>query len=145
MSTFFCRSVFLELRRIGHHRRHIYLSMRRKSWFRLSFCQGLTTATLCWRVSPKTGWITCREYKTMQLVWSLADEGEAMQAFGFAQIAPLDANPSSDWVQDFHPVLSYLSDLLIISLPALRVVQTLVSRLFHASNSTSLESVLSYP
>ena len=54
--------------------------MRRKSWFRLSFCQRLTTATLCWRVFPKTGWIACREYKTMQLVWSLADEGEAMQS-----------------------------------------------------------------
>ena len=30
--------------------------MRRRSWFHLSFCQGWTTATLCWRVSRKTGW-----------------------------------------------------------------------------------------
>ena len=27
--------------------------MRRRSWFRLSFCQGWTTATLCWQVSRK--------------------------------------------------------------------------------------------
>ena len=54
--------------------------MRRRSWFHLSFCQGWTTATLCWQVSRKTGWIACREYKTMQLVLSLADEGETMQS-----------------------------------------------------------------
>ena len=54
--------------------------MRRRSWFHLSFCQGWTTATLCWRVSRKTGWIACREYKTMQLVLSLADEGETLQS-----------------------------------------------------------------
>ena len=55
--------------------------MQRRSWFRLSFCQGWTTATLCWRVSRQTGWIACREYRTMQLVLSLADEGETMQSF----------------------------------------------------------------
>ena len=54
--------------------------MRRRSWFHLSFCQGWTTATLCWRVSRKTGWIACREYKTMQLVLSLANEGETLQS-----------------------------------------------------------------
>ena len=54
--------------------------MRRRSWFHLPFCQGWTTATLCWQVSRKTGWIACREYKTMQLILSLADEGETMQS-----------------------------------------------------------------
>ena len=74
-----CRSVFLELCRIGHLRHHLTL-MRRRSWFHLSFCHSWTTATLCWQVTRKTGWITCREYKTMQLVLSLADEGETMQS-----------------------------------------------------------------
>ena len=41
-----------ELRRIGHLRHH-YVLIRQRSWFRLSFCQGWTTATLCWRVSRK--------------------------------------------------------------------------------------------
>ena len=54
--------------------------MRRRSWFNFSFCQGWTTATLCWQVSRKTSWFACREYKTMQLVLSLADEGETMQS-----------------------------------------------------------------
>ena len=40
--------------------------MRRRSWFHLLFCQGWTTATLCW-------------YKTVQFVLSLADKGEKMQ------------------------------------------------------------------
>ena len=35
---------------------------------------------LCWQVSRKTGWIACREYKTMQLILSLADKGETMQS-----------------------------------------------------------------
>ena len=60
--------------------------MQQRSWFHLSFCQGWTTATLCWQVTRKTGWIACRRaalfctHKTMQLVLSLADEGETMQS-----------------------------------------------------------------
>ena len=78
--------------------------MRRKRWSHLSFCQGGTTATLCWQVSRKTGWIACREYKTMQLVLSLADEGETTQS--------LCSDPSTGCQSDlglsteFHPVLS---------------------------------------
>ena len=65
-----CRSVFLELRRIGHLRRHLTVDATKKlvSAFilsRLDYCQGWTTAILCWQVSRKTGWIACREYKTM--------------------------------------------------------------------------------
>ena len=77
--NFLRRSVFLELRRTGHLVGATFLLMRRRSWFRLSFCQGWTTATLCWRVCRKTGRIACREYKTMQLVLSLAHEGEIIQ------------------------------------------------------------------
>ena len=97
-----CRSVFLELHRIGHLRRHLSVDATKKlvSSFVLSFVR---TAALCWRVSRKTGWITCREYNTMQLVLSLADEGEATQS--------LCSDPSTGCQSDlglsteFHPVL----------------------------------------
>ena len=74
-----CGIAFLELRRKGHFGA-TYLLIRLRNWFHLSFCQGGTTATLCWRVSRNTGWIACREYNIMQLVLSLADEGETMQS-----------------------------------------------------------------
>ena len=50
--NFLSRSVFLELRRIGHLRRHLTVDATKK-WFHLSFRQGWTTATLCWQVSRK--------------------------------------------------------------------------------------------
>ena len=98
----------------------------------------------------KTGWIACREYNTMQLVLSLADEGETTQS--------LCSDPSTgcqsdlDWEQNSTLCYrsrdssgpAYLSGLLSINLPALCVLQTLVSWLFHASNSTSMESVFSH-
>ena len=126
--------------------------MRRRVWFRLSFCQGWTTASLCWHISLKTGWTACREYKTMQLVLSLADEGETMQSrcsdlsTGCQSELGLSTRfPPCAIVAEIHLLL--LTDLIFclsIHLPALCVLQTLVSWLFHASNSTSMESVLSH-
>ena len=77
--NFLCRSVFLELRRTGHlrHFRSVDATKKLVSSFVLS---RLTTATLCWQVSRISGLIVIREYKTMQLVLSLADEGETMQS-----------------------------------------------------------------
>ena len=73
------RSVFLELRRTGHLRRHLSVDATKKlvSSFDLSrpdYCNSLLAAL------PEKGWIACREYKTMQLVLSLADEGETTQS-----------------------------------------------------------------
>ena len=140
-----CRSVFLELRRRGHLRHHLTF-MQRRSWFHLSFCQSWTTATLCWQVTRKTGWITCREDKTMQLVLSLADEGETMQSL--CSDLCIGCQSELGLSTRFPPCAivapAYLSDLLSINLPALCVLQTLVSWLFHASNSTSMESMLSH-
>ena len=68
----------------------------------------------------------------------------------FAQIPPLVASLILDWVQNSTLCYcsrdssgpAYLFGLLSINLPAVCVLQTLVSWLFHASNSTSMESVL---
>ena len=144
--------------------------MQQRSWFHLSFCQGWTTATLCWQVTRKTGCIACRRaalfcthivlyshcfvltlfctHKTMQLVLSLADEGETMQSLcsdlciGCQSELGLSTRfPPCAIVAEIHLLL--LTSLIFsqsISLPALCVLQTLV----HASNSTNMESVLSH-
>ena len=125
--------------------------MQQRSWFHLSFCQGWTTATLCWQASRKIGWIACREYKTMQLVLFLADESETMQTLcsdlciGCQSELGLSTRlPPCAIVAEIHLLL--LTSLIFsqsINLPALYVLQTLVSWLFHASYSTNMESVLS--
>ena len=94
--------------------------MRWRSWFHLSFCQGWTTATLCWRVTRNTtGWIICREYKTMQLILSLVDKGEIMQHLysdlctGFQSVLGLSTRfpPCARRSRD-SSAPAYLSDLL---------------------------------
>ena len=123
--NFLCRSVFLELRRIWHLRRHLTVDATKKlvSSFvlpRLDYC-------LCWQVSRKIGWITCREYKTMQLVLSLADEGETMQSLcsdlciGCQSELGLSTRfPPCAIVAEIHLLLlTYLIFSLAINLPAL--------------------------
>ena len=130
-----CRSVFLELRRLGYFRRHLSADATKKlvSSFvlsRLNYCNS------CWQVSRKTGCIACREYRTMQLVLSLADEGETMQSLcsdlciGCQSELGLSARfPPCAIIAEIHLLLlTYLIFFLsIVNLPALCVLQTLVS------------------
>ena len=88
--------------------------------------------TLCWQVSRKIGWIACREYKTMQLVLSLADEGETMQSLCSdlcqSELGLSTRFPPCAIVAEIHLLL--LTSLICsqsINLPALCVLQTLVS------------------
>ena len=126
-----CRSVFLELRRIGHLRRHLSVDATKKlvSSFVLSRLDSLLAGL------PENRWIACREYKTMQLVLSLADEGETMQSLcsdpstGCQSELGLSTKfPPCAIVAEIHLLL--LTDLIFclsINLPALCVLQTLVS------------------
>ena len=108
--------------------------MRRRSWFHLSFCQSWTTATLCWQVSLKTGWIACREYKTLQLVLSLADESETIQSLcsdlciGCQSELGLSArfSPCAIVAEIHLLLLTYRIFSLSINLRALCVLQTLL-------------------
>ena len=130
--NFLCRSVFLELRRIGHLRRYLSVVATKKmvSSFvlsRLDYCNSLLAGL------PENRWIACREYKTMQLVLSLSDECETMQSLcsdlciGYQSELGLSTRfPPCAIVAD-SSVPAYLSDLLAINLPVLCVLQTLVS------------------
>ena len=129
-----CRSVFLELRRIGHLRLHLTVDATKKlvSSFvllRLHYSNSLLAGL------PEIGWITCREYKTMQLVLSLADEGDTMQSLcsdlciGCQSELGLSTRfPPCAIVAEIHLLL--LTSLIFsqsINLPSLCVLQTLVS------------------
>ena len=125
--NFLRRSVFLELRRTGHLVGATFLLMRRRSWFRLSFCQDWTTAALCWRVSRKTGWVACREYETMQLALSLA-EGSDLPTGCQSELGLSTRFPPCAIVAEIHLLLlTYLIFSLSINLLALCDLQTLVS------------------
>ena len=83
-----CRLVFLELHRAGHLRRHLSVDATKNLVLsfvlsKLVYCGSLLAGL------PENRLIACREYKAniMQLVLSLADEGETRKAVD--QIPPL--------------------------------------------------------
>ena len=128
-----CRSVFLELRRLGHFRHHLSADATKKlvSSFVLS---RLDYCNFCWQISRKTGSIACREYKTMQLVLSLADEGETMQSLcsdlciGCQSELGLNTRfPPCAIIAEIHLLLLTYVISLSVRLPALCVLRTLIS------------------
>ena len=131
-------SLEVELSRIGCQcHLSVYDAMKRlvSSFIlsRLDYCNSL-----------KTGWIACREYKTIQLIMFLTDKGDSIQS--------LYSDPSTGCQSELRLskkcspcaiILShsrdpsapaYLSDHLAVYIPALCVPQMLVSQLFFTSN-----------
>ena len=107
-----------ELRRTGHLRRH-YVLIRRRSWFCLSFCQGWTTATLCWRVSRKQAGLPAESKK--QYSWSRPWQTRARPWESFAQVH----RPRTDYKisircyrSRYLSVPAYLFDLLSVYEPS---------------------------
>ena len=88
----------------------------------------------------------------MQLVLSLTDEGETLQSLCSdlcigcqSELGLSKRFPPCAIAAEIHLLLlTYVIFSLSINLPALCVLQTLVSWLFHASNSTSMESMPSH-
>ena len=141
-----CRSVFLELHRIGHLRRHLTVDATKKliSSFvlsRLDYCNSLLAGL------PENRLDRSQRVQTMQLVLFLADEGETMQSLCSdlcigcqIELGLSTRFPPCAIVAEIHLLLL---TSLIFSL-SINLLQMLVSWLFHASNSTIMESVFSY-
>ena len=132
--NFLCRSVFLELRRIGHLRRHLTVDATKKliSSFvlsRLDYCNSLLAGL------PENRLDRSQRVQTMQLVLFLADEGETMQSLCSdlcigcqIELGLSTRFPPCAIVAEIHLLL--LTSLIFsqsINLPALCVLQTLVS------------------
>ena len=147
-----CRSVFLELRRTGHLWRHISVDATKKlvSSFVLSrpgYCNSLLAGLLENRLVR----LQREQSYVVRLVLGRRGRGHAKPLLRSLHWLPVRAR-----IEDKISTLCYrsreihllLPTCLIFSLstnrPALCVPQTLVSWLFHASNSTSMESVLSH-
>ena len=145
-----CRSVFLELRRIGRLRRLRSVDATKKlvSSFvlsRLDYCNSL----LAGLPENRLDRLQRVQHNAARLVLGRWGRDHAKPLLRSLHWLPVRARieykiSTMCYRSRDSSAPAYLSDFLYINLPALCVLQTLVSWLFHASNSTSMESVLSH-
>ena len=141
-----CRSVFLQLCRIAYPPTPptpppppptCHLLMRRRSWFHPSFFRDYCSFLLA-----------SLQHNAARLVLGKGGRDHAKPLLRSLHWLPVWSwieykIPPCAIVAEIHLVLpTCLVFSLSISLPSLCILQTLVSWLFHASNSTSMESVL---